>query len=159
MTKILPSQKYLNKLFLYNDKTGVLIRKSGRKTGCKLNTGYIKIRIDGVPYVAHRIIWKMVYGYDPLYIDHINHNKSDNRICNLREVTKSQNQRNKPMQENNSSGCVGVYWNTRKNKWVAQMMLGKRNLYIGAFKDKKSAIAARKQKEFELGFHKNHGKK
>lgn len=84
------------------------LKRVGKPAG-KLNVeGYLKVTIDGRLYSAHRVIWMLVHGEMPAYpdfeIDHVNGNRSDNRIGNLRKVTKSLNQRNGAMRRNNTSG-------------------------------------------------------
>ena len=76
-------------------------------------------------------------------IDHINGEKYDNRISNLRLATISENRRNKSMQCNNTSGFPGVYWNKAANKWNAYLSVANKDIHLGSFTDKADAIAAR----------------
>nr|HIL74926.1 HNH endonuclease [Rhodospirillales bacterium] len=102
---ILPSQALLLKTFSYAPETGIITRIWGptKRSDRYLNKaagnikadGYIYIGINKTLYLAHRIIWKMVYGCDPLdQIDHINRKRADNRIVNLRQATNTENQKN-----------------------------------------------------------------
>jgi hypothetical protein len=90
-------------------------------------------------------------------IDHINGNRQDNRIENLRDVPRSLNQRNSKLQNNNRSGVSGVFW--RANRWEARIYLvsGQRK-HLGRFKTFEEAVAVRKQAEMECGYHENHGR-
>lgn len=118
--------------------------------------GHLKGTVDGVYYKAHRIIWKMVHGVDPVEVDHINGNASDNRLINLRSVTGAENSRNMQRYSSNSTGDVGVY---RKGKFWMARIGGKENLlYLGTFLTKQEAVAARQAAEVMLGYHPNHGR-
>lgn len=101
----------------------------GYRTGC----------IGGRVYMAARIIWKLVYGYDPIEIDHINRIKTDNRLVNLREADRSLNCRNRGLLRNNTSGVSGVYLEKSSGLWVVEVN-GKR---YGRRKSKDAAIALR----------------
>lgn len=117
--------------------------------------GYRKAIIWMKPYQAHRVAWAMIYGEWPtMEIDHINGNRSDNRIENLRQVTPAENQRNQKTPAHNTSGHVGVIWFPQTNRW--QVRIGKR--HVGYFKDFSEACAARKSAEAEHGYHANHGR-
>jgi len=90
-------------------------------------------------------------------IDHINGDRSDNRIANLRKVTKSDNQRNAGKRVNNTSGVHGVNWKPRYNsipgdgRWVARIWNGPRHIYLGQFRSLREAEIARKAAERVLG--------
>jgi hypothetical protein len=95
--KSLPPQDVLKSAISYNPETGILI-KSGKETGVLNTTGYLRVWIKGHGYYpAHRIAYALYHGMDPhpLEIDHINRNRSDNRISNLRAVTPSENSKNR----------------------------------------------------------------
>lgn len=161
---ILPPQTELLNAFDYNPDTGELRWKKrmsfrikiGDIAGCKDSRGYISVRINKKLYRAHRVIWKMVHGYDPEEIDHINHDPSDNRISNLRSVSRGENMKNVSIRHNNESGCTGV-WFYPPSKWKAQISIDNKIINLGLFKDKNDAIDARKAAEIKYGFHKNHG--
>jgi hypothetical protein len=132
--KTLFDQQYLHELFDYNLETGVFTWKKikhnflkGKVAGCLHSSGYIQIRIKDKNYQAHRLAWMMHYGEDPkdLFIDHINGNKTDNRICNLRLATNQQNQRN--------NKSKGFYWNKQKKKWKAHIRVEGKLKHLGLF--------------------------
>jgi hypothetical protein len=134
------TKDYLHTLFEYKD--GNLFWKIKRKTvnsgeqaGRVANTGYIHIGVDRSIYAAHRLIFMMFYGYFPKEIDHINGNKADNRIENLREVTKSQNGLNRKLPSHNTSGIKGVVWHKNNKNWMVQLAVNGKNKYFGSFKD------------------------
>jgi hypothetical protein len=103
------------------------------------NIGYKTGILGGQPYVAARIIWKLVYGHDPVEIDHINRAKTDNRLVNLREASRADNCRNRGLLRNNTSGVSGVYLEKYSGLWVVEVN-GKR---YGRRKSKDAAIALR----------------
>lgn len=148
----------LSEAFEYNPETGVLTRifKSGKRrvvaSGYK-GSFYPKVGFNGQEYVVHRIIWALVHGGFPdLFIDHINGNKSDNRICNLRLATDSQNKTNVGKRQNNTSGIKGVSWDRANNKWMAHATLNGRGYNLGRYADKNAAAAA-----YQSFARENHG--
>ena len=102
----------------------------GDVSGYIMETGYIEIRIDGERHLAHRLAWFRVHGAWPTgHIDHIDGNKLNNRITNLRDVDRAVNMQNlKTAQSNNlSSGLLGVYPN--KKRWGAKITVN-RTVYL-----------------------------
>ena len=98
MNRILPDVEELNRLFIYDAKTGDLIgRRKGKPIRAKHLNGYYYARVGNKRSFVHRIIWKMVTGKDvgDMFIDHINGDKNDNRFQNLRLATKEQNAHNR----------------------------------------------------------------
>ena len=87
---------------------------------------------------------------EDMVVDHINHNRLDNRKCNLRICTQQQNCMNRKFMSNNTSGCIGVSWDKSKNKWTSQIMLNNKYIYLGCYDTKEEAIKARKQAEIDL---------
>lgn len=135
------TQKQVQSLFTYKD--GNLywkIKKSQRiKIGDKagsLNkvTGYYSLVINGKRYYNHRLIYLYHYGFLPKYIDHIDNDKSNNLIENLRSVTQSQNLMNSKSAKNSSSKYKGVYYHKKAKKWVAQIHIDGKLKYLGIFK-------------------------
>jgi len=115
--------------------------------------GYLTLQINKKRILLHRLAWFVVYGELPSgIIDHINRDITDNRIGNLRDVTRMENGMNRKVASNNTSGVTGVCWIKSSKKWVAQISNNKKRVLIGCFDDKESAIAARKEKEIEYGY-------
>ena len=110
----------------------------------KASNGYISARIDGKIVKMHRLIMKA--GSDKL-VDHINHDKSDNRRSNLRIVSHSQNQQNMKTPKHNSSGVKGVSWSNRKQSWIVQIKINGKLHFLGSYRKKEDAISARKAAE------------
>lgn len=144
------TQEFLKSLFHYDSSTGVFKRLSrcGNKIPAlsiagTLNHGYIRIRINGHKYAAHRLAWLYVNGHFPdCEIDHINRNPSDNRIDNLRLASHSENIRNIGMKSNNTSGFKGVTLHKRTGKWRATCRLNGKNHSLGLHSTKEEASAA-----------------
>jgi len=134
------SQEYLKSLFDYKDgelfwKVNKGNRKIGDKAGSINSNGYSHIKIDFCLYKTHRIIFMLNHGFMPKFIDHINGNKIDNKIENLREATSSQNNQNSQLRKDNKIGIKGVSFCNVHNKWrVAINVYGKQKS-IGYFKD------------------------
>ena len=160
--KALPTVQQLNDRFTYNPESGELIWKNGRCKGKAAGfnqNGYRLIRLSGVTYYAHRLIWKMVKGADPAFtIDHINGDGSDNRIDNLRDVEHKVNLKNQKLRSTNTTGITGVYWREDRGVWSVSAHVGGKLTVVGAFKCLLSAVAARKSVERNNGYHKNHGR-
>lgn len=123
------TQEILKRHLDYNINTGIFLwmeptsnrAKAGSKAGVLVSDGYIRIRLMKNLYLAHRLAWLYVFGNFPNFqIDHINRNKSDNRIENLRESTVIQNAMNVGLCSRNTSGFRGVCWKASANKWVAR---------------------------------------
>ena len=126
-----------------------------------LNKGYFQvgISINGGYYIyaVHRIIFLMVHGYLPDYIDHIDGNRTNNKVDNLRAATKHENLKNRRLDRRNKSGAHGVSRIEQSGKWRAKITHNGQIIHIGCYKTKEEAVEARKDKEKEFGFHKNHG--
>ena len=83
------------------------------------------------------------------FVDHINHNKLDNCLQNLRWCTLSENQHNKSLHKNNTSGHPGVYWSKQRNKWRVQIRLNGKLIHCGLYNDIDIAVSVRRAKEQE----------
>lgn len=110
--------------------------------GAKTADGYVRIKIDGVSYRAHRLAWLWVYGSMPTqFIDHINGVRDDNRIVNLRDVTRSVNQCNLAIHRDASSDkLAGV--KQRGSKWQARIRINGKPTHLGTFGTVQEAVAA-----------------
>ena len=154
----------LVKALSYNPDTGELTWKTGYRyaekvAGC-LNTalGYWQIGFMKKRYYSHRIAWVIYYGIEPAFIDHINGNRADNRICNLRSVTKAENHRNSKRFSNNTSGVTGVWPTSTPGQWRASITINRKNIHLGCFDSLEAATAVRKAAEVDYSFHENHGR-
>lgn len=101
--------------------------------------GYVMARLNGKKIYLHRLIMNTPNDMDT---DHINRNKLDNRRENLRIATRSENNMNKKMQTNNTSGYKGVGWNKQNQNWRAKIKVGDKHLNLGSFQDKILAAKA-----------------
>lgn len=153
------TQERLKELLHYDPDTGVFtwIKKSKKSTvigsvaGSKHNQGYLATSIDWKRYLLHRLAWLYVYAEFPTgLIDHINRNRSDNRISNLRVVSRSENQQNHNLFKTNKSGVAGVSWTQKDNRWRARIWLNGKTKNLGHFKTFEEAVLARKQAEKEF---------
>lgn len=151
--------QYLKTVLNYDPETGVFIHKTtrsprafpGARAG-RINTnGHRQITIDGKHYMAHRLAWLWVYGIWPnILIDHINGNRDDNRIFNLRLATHKQNMENQALHCNNSSGFRGVSWHKANKKWVAYVNHNGKRFYLGSYEtfDHAAAIVKAERDKF-----------
>lgn len=184
MTKKLPSARLLRRLIEYNPQTGEMWwkerpvwmfsegkhgrevlasvwngRYAGKPAGTSKGNGYLGTSIFKNGFYLHRIAFAISRGRAPLeFIDHINGDKTDNRIANLRDVSPQTNMRNVKRQKNNTSGYQGVRWHPVDRNWQALIKVSGRQIHLGSFASKPGAIAARKAAERRFGFHPNHGR-
>ena len=166
MTSPILSQRTLKELLHYDPDTGVFTWKVRGKGISKIGSvaGYIRggryryIKIRQTMYAAHNLAWLYFHGSFPSeQVDHINRNEDDNRISNLRAVTRSENCRNRKRPSTNTSGVVGVQWNKAKKRWYADAYNDGKRIHLGSFISKEDAIKARKYAEKEFSYHPNHG--
>lgn len=147
------TQEKLKSLFIYDSSTGIFtrsIRMGNKQPGSAANSlsshGYVRIMVEGVRYLAHRLAWLYEYGALPSkFIDHINNNPADNRIANLREATMAENKRNTRRQRNNTSGHKGVSRRGSNGKWMAYVKHEGRLIHAGDFVELHEAVAARQR--------------
>ena len=146
--------------FDYDPATGVIVDKVTRQEkGYRNDRGYVVFMFRKKIYKAHRVAWTIFYGQPPNgEIDHINHQKHDNRIENLRDVPSIDNARNLGISSQNKSGVVGVSFHKKENKWRARIKVDQKEQHLGYFSTMKEAIQARQFAEELHGFHFNHGK-
>lgn len=120
--------------------------------------GYLKGTIFAQVLRAHRVIWLMETGAWPdADIDHINGSRTDNRIENLRDVSRSQNLRNASLSVKNTSGVTGVWWHEPTKKWGARISTNTGPKYLGYFSCFAKAVRMRRASERENGFSDRHG--
>lgn len=136
------TQDELKELLHYDPETGVFTWNittrgkviKGNVAGYRGTWGYICITLRYKHYRAHRLAWLYVTGRLPKHqIDHINGDRLDNRLCNLREATNTENRQNVGKQENNISGFTGVSWDKRKSKWRATIQYNRKHIFLGYF--------------------------
>jgi hypothetical protein len=134
----------------YDSATGLLLQKKARPkikvgsiAGAVTPFGYRYIQLKGRKYAAHRLVWFIENGHFPPHdIDHIDGNKLNNQITNLRAATRKQNCENKGAQRNNKLGLRGVSYNTRLKKYIAQIQHNGTNHHLGVFLDPHAAHKA-----------------
>ena len=125
----------------------------------KNSDGYLGGKLMGRSLKAHTVIWAMMNGEWPSgEIDHIDGNRTNNSIKNLRCVDKSTNQRNASLRLDNTSGVVGVSYNKQWGKWSARIQHGGKRIFLGWFETAEEAAIARRDAEMRYGYHPNHGR-
>ena len=134
--------------------------KAGSEIGDK-NVRYEYVNIDNKRYFLHRVAVELVTGMPipaGMVVDHVNQDTHDNRYCNLRIVSESDNARNKPKRRDNKSGVTGVCFENSTSRWRAYIVddTGK-VVKLGSFKTEEEAISARLSKQKEFNYHRNHG--
>ena len=152
--------------FEYDPDTGIITNKTnrgkarkGEEAGWETEKGYRRVHLLDRNYMIHRLAWLLHHGEWPKQdIDHINGVKDDNRIRNLRDVSRLENKRNSKKSVNNTSGVTGVKWHKRGRKWTASIKNLSEDIYLGLFDCFLDAIAARLRAEKEFNFHENHGR-
>lgn len=121
--------------------------------------GYLRGNIWGEPHMAHRVAWAIFHGESPAGdIDHINGDRSDNRIENLRVVSRAENCRNATISKSNTSGVTGVSWDKGNGKWRSSIRVDGELFLLGLYPRFEDAVEVRKRAEEKHGFHEGHGK-
>jgi len=151
----------------YNQYTGIFTRnyvnpqsrlKEGDIAGSMEGEGYLLIMINKKRYKAHRLAFLYINGIFPKEdVDHINHDRGDNRWVNLREASRHENCKNRKLCSLNKSGTVGVFWYKNNNKWGAYISSNNKRIHLGLFEDKQDAIKARQEANLKYDYHPNHG--
>jgi len=165
--KPLPDKSYLDKILKYDSETGKLYWKArditmfkdrraysvfksnheGKEAGHKASSGYVDIRVGKSLIKSHRIVWKMSYGEDPLVsVDHVNGDRSDNRLDNLRLATSQENSRNS--HSHSKTGYKGV--TERQGNFIVQWCVRDTNHFQRGFKDKVTAAKYYDKVVYEL---------
>jgi HNH endonuclease/AP2 domain len=157
-------QDLLHELFEYRD--GCLLWKksignqvfAGNLLGTIRPDGYLQGTINRKIYRVHRLIYLYHYGYIPQCIDHIDGNRSNNLIENLRVANRSQNNFNQRISSKNTSGVKGVHWNKEKQKWMASCKTYKKSKHLGYYPSLEAAeLAVKTYREIFHGEFANHG--
>lgn len=160
-TQIL-TQARLKELLRYDPDTGVFTYACARpkvRVGAVAGHthrghGYRQIKLDGKPYLAHRLAWLYVYGdWPPELLDHIDLDRTNNRIANLRLSDRFLNRQNTRAPANCTSGVKGVNWNKTLGKWHARIAYGNHRHHVGWFATLEDAKQARLQAEIAMHAH------
>ena len=179
-TKLLPAPEALRQLLCYKPDTGKLYWRERtpdmfkRPSQCKSwnkiyaekealyyvdNCGYKRGSVLNKVVLAHVAAYAIYFGIYPDNTDHINGDRSDNRIQNLRSVSKRENSLNRKINSNNTSGYVGVAWLRHSQRWQARVKIHGRQISLGCFANFDDAVKVRKKAEAKYGFHPNHGRR
>lgn len=160
------TQEYLVKKFDYDSITGEFTFKEcshkhriGTRAGCIHHSGYRFINLFGKGYAEHRLAWIYMFGKIPTeMIDHIDGNKSNNCISNLRCATRSNNTANATLRKDSTSGVKGVNWHTVTGKWMCRVQSNKLRIILGYFDTIEAAeLAAKNYRESVHKEFTNHG--
>lgn len=158
--KPLPTPEVLRQLLRYEPETGKLFWKergpeqavwnrawAGKETfTAPSGHGYRVGHINGRKYYAHRVAFACFHGKWPdEHVDHINGDRGDNRIANLRPASNSENMRNMRTPRSNKSGAKGVSWSSNRMKWEARIRTGNGSKFLGHFDTVSDAAEAYKR--------------
>lgn len=137
------------RIFFRKERPG---RSSASPAGSLRKDGYIDVRLQGQRYLAHRLVWCLIKGDWPVeQIDHINGNRADNRIENLRAVSIAEQRRN-VTRARNASGVVGVTWARQEHNWRASISVKGKTINLGHFDSVEEATTARREAEAKFGY-------
>lgn len=152
----------LRRLLSYDPQSGEFHRvarnkavKLGMRAGCRNVLGYWQIRVEGPIYLAHRLAWLYVHGEWPSdQIDHIDGDRCNNRISNLRQCSNKENGQNKKSYKGSTSKYVGVNWSSAHNQWMASITIDGKKNYLGVFEsEEKAALEYSKAKRLSHSFN------
>ena len=146
--------KRLRELFAYEPTEGVLsFKRTNKPAGFNNGRGYTLVTVDRVTWPAHRIIWEWCHGVcltSDDEIDHIDGDRGNNRIENLRKATRAQNQWNAKVRKDNTSGFKGVSWHKKQQAWTANISINGKVKFLGTFRTPEEAHDAYAAKAKEL---------
>ena len=149
----------LHEVLHYNKSTGVFTRRKTGKVVDTMRSLYYKgTRIDGKMYGLHNLAFLFMEGELVIGVDHEDHDRFNNSWNNLRRANASVNNKNVCIRKDNKSGCVGVSWASRQNKWSCAIQVDGVKKHLGFHKSYDTAVTIRKAAEGWYGFHKNHGR-
>ena len=173
-------KEYLNECFLADYSSGQLIwknrpahhfrdvraqkilntRHAGKVAGTLGNDGYVRVILGRKSYLMHRIIWTLAHGDIPndMHIDHINHNRSDNSLNNLRIVSKKENLKNKSRSSRNTTGHSGIILRADDGKYMVRVSVNGVRYSAGCFSSLEEAISVRNMELRKNNYHPNHGR-
>lgn len=158
------------KLFTYDRETGIPYWRNKNRTTTRhkyvagtyrgAKDGYRQVGIKGKTYLERHIIMMLCFGHIPenAEIDHINHVRDDNGLCNLRFVTMSENMRIKSVSSKSTTGVTGVYFYKRLQKYTARIRVNRGFIHLGTFETLEEAAKARRQADRKYKFNNSHGK-
>lgn len=157
MTKAVLSQEELRAMVSYDPETGDFTWRTGRNPGAPATlhdktNGYDRVKINGKLYRAHRLAWLYIFGHFPEKIlDHINGNRRDNRICNLRDASIGENNQNSFVSNSGSTSAFrGVSWFKTRSKWRATININHKQIHLGYFDSQEDANSAYLKAKSEL---------
>lgn len=127
-------------------------KRSGKRAGYLSEDGYRYIRLDGVLYGEHRLVYLLQYKVLPELVDHRDRNPSNNNINNLRAANKRINAINTGLPNNNRSGVKGVSWHKAGKKWTAQINNKGVKYHLGSYNNLLDAVEARLKAEEEFWY-------
>ena len=151
------TQQFLHEIFEYRgghlfwkvDRRGnKLIGKQASRL--KKSNGYQEVTINKKKHYAHRIIFMMFHGRLPEQIDHIDGDRSNNLLSNLREASNAQNNRNTKLRSTNQTGFKGVFYNKINKNYNARIMVNYKGLHLGCFDTPEEAYEAYKKAALKL---------
>jgi len=151
-------QSLVRRLFGYDEKGLYKLKAStnspaGKRAHKIHRQGYKGFKVNGVVIGEHRLVWLYHFGFLPSLIDHINGDRSDNRVENLRPATHSQNICNSRLAKNNTSGAKGVVWAEDRKKWRARIVANGVRAWLGSYDTYEAACNAARAARSE--FHKD----
>jgi hypothetical protein len=142
------TQERVRELFDYQDGKLVWKKRTGPRSnpnqavGSLMPQGYLRVKFDKKNYLVHRLVYLWHTGEMPVFIDHKDQNKSNNKIENLRPATKGQNNCNTKLRKDNKSGFCGVYWHKVAGAWSAEISVNMKKKRIGFFGNQEEAALA-----------------
>ena len=155
------TQRRIKEVLRYNPNTGFFKWKIATSVRVKVgdiaghvnSKGYRRIKVDKIMCLSSHLAWFYTYGVWPsIEIDHRNRIKNDDRIENLRNVSRSCNLQNCGMLKNNKSGVKGVCYVRRDKRWTAQIKINNKKKHLGVYVNKTDAVRARLIAEEKYGF-------
>ena len=157
--------KILHELFEYRDgelywknrKSGVCF---GKPVGYVTRQGYKRVEVNGKSYAVHRLVYVMFNNSLPEQLDHIDCNKLNNRIENLRPASSAENSSNRNLRSDNQYGTKNIYFDKTNGKWIVQVRKHGKSYFFGRYKDKDHAAkVAKTARNLLHGEFANHGSK